>query len=104
MQQNTNNHSYNNTNQAPNNFTRPATNYNNNNNNRTLNCTYCGRVGHEISICYKKFIDERKNNGTSNATQNSGNGQGPNATHGASGIHQIFSVNPNEIATTSYQN
>jgi hypothetical protein len=25
-------------------------------------------------------------------------------THGTSGIHQIFSVNPNEIATTSYQN
>jgi hypothetical protein len=100
MQQNTNNRSYNNNNQAPNNFTRPATNYNNNNN-RALSCTYCGRVGHEISTCYKKLLDERKNNGIN---QSSGNAQGTQMTHGTSGIHQIFSVNPNEIATTSYQN
>lgn len=84
-----------------NHFIRPATN---NNNNRTLNCTYCGRVGHEISTCYKKLIDERKNNGIGNINQNSRNGQRPDATHGTSEIHQILSVNLNEIATTSYQN
>ena len=97
---NNNNNGTNMNNRTSNNFTRPATNYNSNNS-RALNCTYCGRVGHEIPTCYKKLLDDSKNNGLN---QNSGNAQGTHVTHGTSGIHQIFSVNPNEIATTSYQN
>jgi hypothetical protein len=57
-----------------NNFTRPPTNYNNNNNNNNqmLSCTYCNRLGHEITTCYIKQNNERRNNGYNN-NNNTGN-------------------------------
>ena len=64
-----------------NNFTRPPTNYNNNNNNnynnnnnntQRLSCTYCNKLGHEITNCYIKQNSERRNNGYNN-NNNMGN-------------------------------